>query len=104
MMAPNEDIDVRVLAQASAEYLAPPADQAEIMSDSAAADPSFQIDDPAFSAYSISGVPEGSAPFVAAPEPATWAMLLIGFTGIGYMGYRRSRKGVLGRPIGEQSI
>jgi hypothetical protein len=26
------------------------------------------------------------------PEPSTWAMLLLGFAGIGYMTYRRSRK------------
>lgn len=31
--------------------------------------------------------------FIAAPvpEPSTWAMLLIGFTGIGFVGYRRQR-------------
>jgi hypothetical protein len=27
----------------------------------------------------------------AVPEPATWAMLLIGFAGIGFASYRRSR-------------
>ena len=26
------------------------------------------------------------------PEPSTWAMMLIGFAGIGYMAYRRSRR------------
>jgi PEP-CTERM motif len=26
------------------------------------------------------------------PEPSTWAMMLIGFAGLGYAGYRRSRK------------
>ncbi len=28
------------------------------------------------------------------PEPATWAMMLFGFAGLGYAGYRESRKGV----------
>jgi hypothetical protein len=28
----------------------------------------------------------------AVPEPSTWAMLLLGFAGVGFMGYRRSRK------------
>jgi hypothetical protein len=95
MMAPNEGFDVVVNAQASAEFAAQFADQGEKVSDSAAADPTFEIDDPAFSAYSITGVPEASAPIVAAPEPATRAMMLIGFTGIGYPGYRRSRTGCL---------
>ena len=29
---------------------------------------------------------------VAVPEPSTWAMLLLGFAGLGFAGYRRSRK------------
>jgi hypothetical protein len=28
----------------------------------------------------------------AVPEPSTWAMMLLGFAGVGFMGYRRSRK------------
>jgi hypothetical protein len=27
------------------------------------------------------------------PEPSTWAMTLLGFAGLGYMGYRRARAG-----------
>jgi hypothetical protein len=33
--------------------------------------------------------PDG--PVAAVPEPSTWAMLLLGFAGIGYAGLRRSR-------------
>jgi hypothetical protein len=31
----------------------------------------------------------------AVPEPSTWAMMILGFAGIGFMGYRRSRKSTL---------
>ena len=26
------------------------------------------------------------------PEPSTWAMMLLGFAGLGYVGYRRARE------------
>lgn len=31
---------------------------------------------------------------VGVPEPSTWAMLLIGFAGVGYMAYRRRKQSV----------
>jgi choice-of-anchor C domain-containing protein len=31
---------------------------------------------------------------IAIPEPSTWAMMLLGFAGLGYAGYRASRKNV----------
>jgi hypothetical protein len=36
-------------------------------------------------AFSLSGS--------AVPEPSTWAMMLVGFVGVGFVGYRRSRNG-----------
>ena len=27
-----------------------------------------------------------------APEPSTWAMMILGFAGLGFAGYRKSRK------------
>ena len=27
------------------------------------------------------------------PEPSTWAMILLGFAGLGFLGYRRARAG-----------
>ena len=32
-------------------------------------------------------------PTVAVPEPSTWAMMLIGLTGLGFAGLRRKRRG-----------
>ena len=50
------------------------------------ADPTFRIDDPAYSAFSIVGVPDGPAPpgtevpggGTAVPEPAGWAVMILG--------------------------
>lgn len=36
-----------------------------------------------------------SAPPILAPEPATWAMMLLGFAGLGFAGYRSARKTAL---------
>ena len=33
----------------------------------------------------------GNLSMTAVPEPSTWAMMLIGFAGLGYAGYRRAR-------------
>jgi len=34
----------------------------------------------------------GTVAIAAVPEPATWAMMFLGFAGVGFMAYRRSRK------------
>jgi uncharacterized protein (TIGR03118 family) len=36
------------------------------------------------------------AVFAAVPEPSTWAMMLLGFTGLAFAGYRRARHARLG--------
>jgi PEP-CTERM motif len=36
--------------------------------------------------HNVSGV------VASVPEPTTWAMMILGFAGVGFMGYRRSRK------------
>jgi hypothetical protein len=34
----------------------------------------------------------------AIPEPSTWAMLILGFAGLGFLSYRRRKRGVSPRP------
>jgi hypothetical protein len=45
----------------------------------------------AFSVFddAVAGVRYGGVAFAAAPEPSTWAMLLLGFAGLGFAGYRK---------------
>jgi hypothetical protein len=38
--------------------------------------------------------PERSVGTQSVPEPSTWAMMLLGFAGLGFVGYRTSRKAV----------
>jgi hypothetical protein len=49
----------------------------------------FASQDDATSAF---GPVIGAVNVSAVPEPSTWAMLLLGFTGLGYLGYRRNTK------------
>ena len=44
----------------------------------------------AFSVFDgpVAGLRYGGVAFAATPEPSTWAMLLLGFAGIGFAGYR----------------
>jgi PEP-CTERM motif len=42
--------------------------------------------------YQIFGSPLLGSPV---PEPATWVMMLVGFAGLGFAGYRRSRRGAV---------
>jgi hypothetical protein len=41
------------------------------------------------------GVDNASINLGAVPEPSTWAMMILGFAGIGFMVYRRSRKSTM---------
>ena len=45
------------------------------------------IGGPAFSDGSLQEL--GATTISAVPEPSTWAMMILGFTGIGFMAYRR---------------
>jgi PEP-CTERM motif len=48
-----------------------------------------------FTFNTVSGHNYSSSNVGAVPEPSTWAMLLIGFAGIGFMAYRRKSKPAL---------
>jgi hypothetical protein len=61
---------------------------------SASVDPTFAID-PTFNSnnqYSLQFSPSLTS---GVPEPSTWAMMLLGFAGIGFMSYRRKSKPAL---------
>jgi hypothetical protein len=53
--------------------------------------------------YCAVGCPDGLdvaafdsiAAVASVPEPSTWAMMILGFAGIGFMAYRRSRKNAI---------
>jgi hypothetical protein len=45
--------------------------------------------------YPLSGTVLNAAVTSAVPEPSTWAMMILGFTGIGFMAYRRKSKPAL---------
>jgi hypothetical protein len=74
------------------------------MSASAYLDPYFSIDpsNPDASAYSILTSPGvGNAPgtgVLGTPEPSTWAMMLLGFAGLGWAGWRRRVVRTAGMP------
>jgi hypothetical protein len=88
MIEANFDVAVDVVAEVSARFTGLAAAYSESAGGSAYADPTFTIDDPAYADYTITGVPAGPAA-MATPEPSTWAMMLLGFGGLAYTGYRR---------------
>ena len=40
----------------------------------------------------VDSTSEGGLSLTAAPEPSTWAMMMLGFAGLGFAGYRKARK------------
>jgi hypothetical protein len=45
--------------------------------------------------FSFGTGPDTFLPVTTVPEPSTWAMMILGFAGIGFMAYRRSRKNTM---------
>ena len=51
--------------------------------------------------YSITYSPEV---YGAVPEPSTWAMMLLGFAGLGFAGYRASRRTDGSSPLASERV
>jgi hypothetical protein len=90
MIEANFNVFVDVFGEAQTDFNSSSAGFTETAEGRASADPTFAIDEPGFAAYSIEGVPAWPTA-AAAPEPATWAMMLIGFAGLGYAGHRKAK-------------
>jgi hypothetical protein len=59
---------------------------------SADLDPQFSTDVPGYTFLFGDGIGNGIGVSGAVPEPSTWAMMLLGFAGVGFMAYRRKSK------------
>jgi hypothetical protein len=59
----------------------------------ASIDPTFVLSDPNYSIALSDGFGNGVTATV--PEPPTWAMMILGFAGVGFMAYRRKSKPAL---------
>jgi hypothetical protein len=90
---PNVEYTVTMGANAEAQ-VAVGSDFGSTLGASASVDPMFSIVDPALAAEFqfnfSSGIDNGVS---AVPEPSTWAMMILGFMGLGFMGYRRKQNG-----------
>ena len=68
--------------------------------DSASAQLAIETNATQFTSGFLSAFNTGSATITAfapsVPEPSTWAMMLVGFAGLGYVGYRKARQATLG--------
>jgi hypothetical protein len=58
----------------------------------------FAIDAPDPDRYQIMFSPGITNITNAVPEPSTWAMMILGFAGLGFMAYRRKLKPALMAP------
>jgi hypothetical protein len=50
---------------------------------------------PSWNYFADYGTAQFSATVSGVPEPSTWAMLLLGFAGLGFAGYRRAKKSTM---------
>ena len=50
---------------------------------------------PLYSAFSPGPDPDALLTVTAVPEPSTWAMMILGFAGVGFMAYRQRKSAML---------
>jgi hypothetical protein len=48
----------------------------------------------------INGEKDGLFGVISVPEPSTWGMMLLGFAGLGFLGYRRTQRATPVKPSG----
>ena len=86
------------LAAAETFFTANPLDLGSVLAGSQYVDlyeyyTASETDPPGFSYnFDIADTPYTLPPPTAIPEPSTWAMMLLGFAGLGFLGYRRTAK------------
>ena len=92
MLTTNEVYEVRLAVSLNLSLLGNEGGGGQTMS--AYVDPTFQFADSAdASTYSLvfsEGI--GNSPGGAVPEPSTWAMMLLGFAGMGFVAYRKAKR------------
>ena len=89
----NWDNNIQLYLQLTSSWLNPSTDQ---LSASGFVDPFISID-PTFARaneFSIDFSPGIFNSVAPVPEPSTWAMMILGFVGLGYMAYRRRKQSV----------
>jgi hypothetical protein len=95
----DTDITVSLAALANLSYSGYQTNNAIYGSVHASVDPTFTIEDPAYSAFSVVGVLSGPSPASPVPEPVSWELMILG---IGMLGgalrLQRSRGGMARRP------
>jgi hypothetical protein len=85
------DYNLQITVFAVAQTDAGPDKQSASIDPFISIDPTFLLNNPGFSLEFSPGTVNVSS----VPEPSTWAMMILGFAGIGFMTYRRKAKPAL---------
>jgi hypothetical protein len=83
----------------SGDWLGPPRPYASarpspvtpVFHEDATVTPTVSDTDPTIEVMLLPDGPNGPPPIASVPEPSTWAMMILGFFGVGAMAYRRRK-------------